>query len=94
MRVMAGGNVTVNHHAAPVAKPATTSPPKPGMRTFAKLAAVGLAASGVGIPAAIGVSMLPSIISALRPGVVAAPATQQPSGNLLNDYDLFVGEPE
>ena len=93
MRVMAGGNVTVNHHAAPVApvaKPVVPPAAKPGMGVLGKLAMAGIIGASVMGTGGLSLALLPAVIAAFKP---AAPATP-PSANLLRDYDLLVGDPE
>lgn len=83
MKIAIDSPETHNHfHGQPESAPATAAT---AMSPLMKLAAVGLLASGVGIPAGIAAWNLPAI---LAPAAQAAPAAK----SLLQDYDLLVGD--
>lgn len=83
MKIAIDSPETHNHHYH--GQPAAPQTPTPAsgsvMSPMMKLAAVGLMASGVGIPAGIAAWNLPALL--------AKPA----ASSLLQDYDLFVGSP-
>lgn len=98
MDVLAGGNVTINHNYPPVAEkqkpsePTTAVPPAvlpvvaKGMSTAAKLGAAAL----IGGPIGIAIASYPFVSNWLKP----TPSVVQPTGSLLQDYDLLIGPPK
>lgn len=92
MKISIDSPETHNHYHVPPSDSAKPSGQPPQQTSpLLSIAKAALLASGVGIPAAVGLSVLPDVIKAFNPPSVVQ-QVQQPSGNLLNDYDLFVGD--